>query len=115
MKRTCLGLLLCLIAAASAKPLVAQGARLDACPVILRVDASGRIFENRMRGMYRVSHKILERDLQGGCKDDGPVSSVTVDADPTVKHMTVQQLLDWIRSEAPAGIPVTLQAGHAGR
>jgi biopolymer transport protein ExbD len=76
--------------------------------MIIRIDASGRIFENRMFGMYRVSQKTLERDLKGGCKERGPVSSVTVHVDPATKHTTIQSLLDLVRSNAPVGIPIKI-------
>jgi biopolymer transport protein ExbD len=113
MQRAWLVLIVCMIGPLVEKPIRAQATPPDGCPMIIRIDADGKIFENRMLGMYRVSPKTLEQDLKGGCKERGPVSSVTVHADPATKHTTRQSLLDLIRSNAPAGIPIKISGDHA--
>ena len=80
----------------------------DRCPMILLLKKDGTLYENRFHGMYRVSRATLISDLGGGCKEGGPVSSVTLHVDPMATHDAVEKLIVVIKKELPADVPVTL-------
>ena len=73
----------------------------DACPIRIAIDAQGHLSENRMHGMYRVSKPTLIQDLQGGCKEGGPISSITIQSTPQTNYAYVKDIIDLIHQYAP--------------
>ena len=51
--------------------------KFDACPLIIRVRASGTLITHRFDGWRVTSMRTLESDLKGGCYNDANPSMVT--------------------------------------
>ena len=82
----------------------------DRCPVVVEINAHNRMFENRFHGRYRVSMNRLLSDVQGCCKEAGPVSSVTIRADKAVPYGTVHALIERIQQVLPASTPLVIKS-----
>ncbi len=83
----------------------------DHCPLTIFIDAHDRVFDSRFAGRYRVSEQTLRTDIQYGCKEWGPTSSVRLDASPNATMGRVKAIMDLIREVKP-GIPLTVVDPH---
>ena len=85
----------------------------DRCPLTIFIDARGRLYDSRFSGRYRVSEATLRSDLAGGCKEDGPTSSVHIHASAQARYARVQAILGLIRSVNPSLAVVLDDAAQA--
>lgn len=84
----------------------------DACPLTIFIDEQGALFDSRFGGRYRVTEQTLRNDIQGGCKEKGPTSSVRVQPSPHTRFGRVQQVLNLVKAAGP-NLPITTVTPHA--
>lgn len=86
-----------------------QEIRSDRCPLTVYIGARGNLEDSRFHGRYRVSERTLIGDLEGGCKEAGPTSTVTLVPSDRTTLGTVTRIMDLVKQHAPPGTPVAIQ------
>ena len=83
-----------------------QPASPDLCPLVIYIDAQGRLYDSRFGGRYRVTEQTLRNDVGGGCKERGATSSVRIEASPKAKFGRLNEVVELVQATRP-DVPVT--------
>lgn len=98
----------------ASKSVAPSPAARDACPLTVYIDEQGTLYDSRFGGRYKVTEQTLRNDIQGGCKENGPTSSVRVQPSPHTKFGRVQQVLNLVKSAGP-NVPISTVTPHSAR